>query len=162
MIDRIVIFKGSKKDFEKLLRDEIEECNKIVTFMELIQYYNKKIRQNDFASGDDWIAEKRNIENCIVRADDYASVLEHAVSNFVNIITLNSNVKNLFVHNPPKRVIESLKSEYSDIIEYKYSEYEKIDREKLKKIYHGMNNDIIGQNDCKKEIVHHYINYLLK
>ena len=152
MIDRIVIFKGSKKDFEKLLRDEIEECNKTVTFMELIQYYNKKIRQNDFASEDDWIAEKRNIENCIVRADDYASVLEHAVSNFVNIITLNSNVKNLFVHNPPKRVIESLKSEYSDIIEYKYSEHEKIDREKLKKIYKGMNKDIIGQNYCKKEI----------
>ena len=134
MIDRIVIFIGSKKDFEKLLKNEIGSSTGTVTFMELIQYYNKRIRQNDTASRDDWIAGKRNIKNCIVRADDYASVLEHAISNFVNIITLNSNVENLFVHNPPKRVIESLNSEYADIMEYKYSKYEKINREKLKKI----------------------------
>lgn len=152
MINRIVIFKGSKKDFEKLLNNEIGELTDIVTYMQLIQYYNKQIRQNDSASGDNWIARKRNIKNCIVRADDYASVLEHAISNFVNIITLNSNVENLFVHNPPKRVIESLKSEYSDIIEYKYSKYEKIDRKKLKKIYYNMDNYIIGQKCCKKEI----------
>ena len=135
MIDRIVIFRGSKKDFEKLLNNKIGSSTETVTFMELIQYYNKQIRQNDTASGDDWIARKRNIKNCVVRADDYASVLEHAISNFVNIITLNSNVENLFLHNPPKRVIESLKSAYSDNIEYQYSKYEKITRKKLKKIY---------------------------
>ena len=152
MIDRIVIFKGSKRDFEKLLNDEISSSSETVSFMELIQYYNKQIRQNDSASEDDWIARKRNIKNCIVRADDYASVLEHAISNFVNIITLNSKVENLFVHNPPKRVIESLKAEYADIIEYKYSKYQKINREKLKKIYNNMDNYIIGQKHCKKEI----------
>ena len=152
MIDRIVIFRGSKKDFEKLLKNEIGSSTGTVTFMELIQYYNKQIRQNDTASRDDWIAGKRNIKNCIVRADDYASVLEHAISNFVNIITLNSNVENLFVHNPPKRVIESLNSEYADIMEYKYSKYEKINREKLKKIYNNMDSYIIGQKSCKKEI----------
>lgn len=152
MIDRIVIFKGSKRDFEKLLNLEISERNNIVTFMELIQYYNKQIRQNDSASGDSWIDRKRNIKNCIVRADDYASVLEHAISNFVNIITLNSNVENLFIHNPPRRVIESLKSEYSDIIEYKYSKYESINRNKLKNIYYNLNNEIVGQSECKKEI----------
>lgn len=152
MIDRIVIFRGSKKDFEKLLKNEIGSSTGTVTFMELIQYYNKRIRQNDTASGDDWIAGKRNIKNCIVRADDYASVLEHAISNFVNIITLNSNVENLFVHNPPKRVIESLNSEYAHIMEYKYSKYEKINREKLKKIYNNMDSYIIGQKSCKKEI----------
>ncbi|MBR3254655.1 MAG: ATP-dependent Clp protease ATP-binding subunit [Clostridia bacterium] len=153
MIDRIVIFKGSKKDFEKLLDTQIEADTETVTFMELIQYYNKQIRQNDSASADSWIAGKRNIKNCIVKADDYASVLEHAISNFVNIITLNSNVENLFVHNPPKRVIESLKSEYADIIEYEYSTYKKIDRRKLKKIYLDMENNIIGQKKCKKEII---------
>lgn len=153
MINRIVIFRGSKKDFENLINIEIGEDTEIVSFMELIQYYNKQIRQNDSASSDDWIARRRNIKNCIVKADDYASVLEHAISNFVNIITLNSNVENLFVHNPPKRVIESLKSEYADIIEYKYSTYQKIDRKKLKRIYDNMENFIIGQKYCKKDII---------
>lgn len=162
MIDRIVIFRGSKKDFEKLLNNEIGSSTETVTFMELIQYYNKQIRQNDTASGDDWIARKRNIKNCVVRADDYASVLEHAISNFVNIITLNSNVENLFLHNPPKRVIESLKSAYSDTIEYKYSKYEKITRKKLKKIYYNMDNYIIGQKYCKKEIISSLYKLLIK
>lgn len=162
MIDRIVIFRGSKKDFEKLLNNKIGSSTETVTFMELIQYYNKQIRQNDTASGDDWIARKRNIKNCVVRADDYASVLEHAISNFVNIITLNSNVENLFLHNPPKRVIESLKSAYSDNIEYKYSKYEKITRKKLKKIYYNMDNYIIGQKYCKKEIISSLYKLLIK
>ena len=153
MINRIVIFRGSKKDFEKLINTEIYKDTERVSFMELIQYYNKQITQNDSASGDNWIARRRNIKNCIVKADDYASVLEHAISNFVNIITLNSNVENLFVHNPPKRVIESLKSEYANIIEYKFSKYKKIDRKKLKRIYDNMENFIIGQRHCKKEII---------
>ena len=162
MINRIVIFIGSKKDFEDLTNVEVDEDTEIVSFMELIQYYNKQIRQNDSASSDNWIAKRRNIKNCIVKADDYASVLEHAISNFVNIITLNSNVENLFVHNPPKRVIESLKSEYADIIEYKYSTYQKIDRKKLKKIYDNMENFIIGQKYCKKDIISSLYKILVK
>ncbi|MFR8145394.1 MAG: AAA family ATPase [Clostridia bacterium] len=162
MMNRIVIFIGSKKDFERLINSEVDRDTEIVSFMELIQYYNKQIRQNDTASSDNWIARRRNIKNCIVKADDYASVLEHAISNFVNIITLNSNVENLFVHNPPKRVIESLKSEYEDIIEYKYSKYRKIDRKKLKKIYDTMGNFIIGQNYCKKEIISSLYKMLVK
>ena len=162
MINRIVIFIGSKKDFEDLINVEVDEDTEIVLFMELIQYYNKQIRQNDSASSDNWIARRRNIKNCIVKADDYASVLEHAISNFVNIITLNSNVENLFVHNPPKRVIESLKSEYADIIEYKYSTYQKIDRKKLKKIYDNMENFIIGQKYCKKDIISSLYKILVK
>ena len=161
-MNRIVIFIGSKKDFERLINSEVDRDTEIVSFMELIQYYNKQIRQNDTASSDNWIARRRNIKNCIVKADDYASVLEHAISNFVNIITLNSNVENLFVHNPPKRVIESLKSEYEDIIEYKYSKYRKIDRKKLKRIYDNMENFIIGQKYCKKEIISSLYKMLVK
>ena len=66
MINRIIIFKGSKKDFEKLVISQINKNENIVTFMELIQYYNKQIRQNDSASSDSWIAQKRNIKNCIM------------------------------------------------------------------------------------------------
>lgn len=152
MINRIVIFRGSKKDFERLLNREVNN-EENVSFMELIQYYNKQIRQNDSAGIDTWLASKIKIKNCIVRADDYASVLEHAISNFVNIITLNSDVENLFVHNPPRRVIESLKSEYKNNIEYRYSSYKRMNRDCLKRIYNSIESNIIGQKICKKEIV---------
>lgn len=153
MIDRIIIFTGSKRDFQKLLGKEIEEGQEIVPFLEMIQLYNARLRPTEAAYGDNQNAGKKTVEICIVRAEDYTSVLEHALSNFVNIVTLNSNVGTLFVHNPPKRVLMSLVSEYEDIIEYKNSRYQKIDRNKLKKLNGLINRDIVGQEICKKQII---------
>jgi len=152
MVNRIIVFIGSKLDFDKMLSKEIDE-NNYVPFMEMIQYYNAKLRPTDSAFGDEHREEKNIIENCVVRAEDYASVLEHAITNFVNIVTLNHNVNNLFIHNPPKRVIMSLKSIYDDIIEYQYSEYQNIDREKLKYVYKLLCENIIGQTNSKKQII---------
>jgi len=152
MVNRIIIFIGSKRDFDKMLSKEIDEDN-FVPFMEMIQYYNAKLRPTDSAYGDEQRIEKNIIENCVVRAEDYASVLEHAITNFVNIVTLNHNVENLFIHNPPKRVIMSLRSIYDNIIEYQYSMYQHIDRQKLKYVYKLLCQNIIGQNNPKKQII---------
>lgn len=41
MIDNVIVFTGSKKDFNKLLEERIDrENDEVVTFMELIQHYN--------------------------------------------------------------------------------------------------------------------------
>lgn len=153
MINKIVIFIGSKKDYNKFLKKEISNDEETVSFMELIQHYNAKLRPADSAYGDNQNLRKRNIGNCIVKADDYASVLEHVMSNFVNLVTLNNNIDTLFVQNPPKRVLNSLKSEYEDIITYKYSKYPNIDRKKLKTIWQNLNKDVIGQIGGKKKVV---------
>ena len=40
MIDKVVVFTGSKKDFEIFLEKQIPEDSETIPFMELIQHYN--------------------------------------------------------------------------------------------------------------------------
>ncbi|MFQ9526875.1 MAG: hypothetical protein ACLRZ4_12525 [Eubacterium ramulus] len=134
MTDRIVIFYGSKKDFEELAARETDENQVTIPSMELIQHYNARLRPNE--SGVRGSALSRNIvvDNCVVRADDYGSVLEHVLSNFVNIVMLNHDIGTLFVHNPPRKIRDSLRSAYGDEIEYFSTEYPDLTSEKLKEV----------------------------
>ena len=47
MTDRIIIFYGSKKDFENMLDNEICDDELTIPFMELIQHYNARLRPNE-------------------------------------------------------------------------------------------------------------------
>lgn len=152
MVKRIIIFKGSKKDFEELL-SEIIGNGSYTPFMELIQKYNARLRPNESGVREQELGRKIPVEACVVKADDYASVLPHVLSNFSTIITLNCDIECLLVHNPPRRVEESLKAYDESIIEYKFSEYQEISKKKLKEIYKQLNKDILGQVDCKKSII---------
>ncbi len=153
MTNRIIIFYGSKKDFEVLVASEIREGENTIPFMELIQHYNARLRPNESGVREAALSKNIEVDNCIVRADDYGSVLEHVLSNFVTIVTLNHEVGTLFVHNPPRKVKESLETVYSEEIEYRYSDYGKLSRDKLKDIYRNLNSEILGQSKCKKQII---------
>ena len=153
MTDHIIIFHGSKKNFEAMLKVEVQEEQVTIPFMELIQHYNARLRPNE--SGVREAALNRNIEvdNCIVRADDYASVLEHVLSNFVNIVTLNHDIGTLYIHNPPRRVKDALHAFSGDEIEYRGSEYQNITRQLLGEVFLNLQTDILGQDNCKKQII---------
>ena len=152
MINNIVIFYGSRRDFEKVIKERIREDENTIPFMDLIQHYNARLRPNESGVGEDALSGKIEVDNCIVRTEDYGSVLEHVLANFVGIITLNHDVGTLYVQNPPKRVRTSLEA-YSDNIEYCSSEYMKIQRQDLKTVYNNLQTDILGQEKCKKQIM---------
>ncbi len=153
MIDKIIIFNGSKKDFEEMISHEIPSDETATPFMELIQHYNARLRPNESGVKESVLRSNIQVDNCIVKADNYASVLDHVLSNFVNIVTLNHDIGTLFVHNPPKKVKNSLQSVYGDEIEYHGTKYPVLSREKLKKIYNNINENILGQDMCKKHII---------
>lgn len=153
MTDRIVIFYGSKKDFEGLIARETNEDQVTIPFMELIQHYNARLRPNESGVRESALSHNIDVDNCVVRADDYGSVLEHVLSNFVNVVTLNHDIGTLFVHNPPRRVRDSLRSTYGDEIEYLGTQYPNLSREKLKEVYSNLEADILGQYNCKKQII---------
>lgn len=153
MTDHIVIFSGSRKDYERFLNDRIQEAEVTIPFMELIQHYNARLRPNESGVRESALYTNIKVDNCVVRADDYGSVLEHVLSNFVNVVTLNHDIGTLYLHNPPRRVRESLQSAYRDEIEYVYSEYPEITRDTLKAIYDNLQSDILGQDDCKKQLI---------
>lgn len=153
MTDRIVIFYGSKKDFEELVATETSKEQVTIPFMELIQHYNARLRPNESGVRESALSRNIDVDNCVVRADDYGSVLEHVLSNFVNVVTLNHDIGTLFVHNPPRKVRDSLRSAYGDDIEYLGTQYPDLSREKLKEVYSNIEKDILGQSNCKKQII---------
>lgn len=157
MIDKIVIFIGSKKDYEKLLKQRIEDDADTLPFMDLIQQYNARLRPTESGIKERALREKIEVENCIVEADDYGSVLDHVLANFVNIVCMNHDIECLYVQNPPKRVLRSLQvyeaTYIETTIEYVCSKYKKLSKEQLKKIYKSLNAEILGQYECKKQII---------
>ncbi len=153
MTDRIIVFYGSKKDFEKLVKKETSEEQVTIPFMELIQHYNARLRPNESGVKESVLSRNIDVDNCVVRADDYGSVLEHVLSNFVNVVTLNHDIGTLFIHNPPRKVSDSLHSVYGDEIEYFETKYPILSREKLKEVYSNIEVDIFGQSNCKKQII---------
>lgn len=125
---------------KKFLDENIGD-NTISNFYELI----KRMDEKD--------SNRYNLDSLIVNTDDYSSVNYHVLLNFAAIVTSKFNIKNLYLHNPPKRVEDSLKFYYKDNIDYKIHEYQSISRENLIKIYSNLNSDIKGQSDCKKQII---------
>lgn len=74
-MDRICIFWGSKKDFNKFLDENITEYDLRSNFMEIIQDYNSRIRPNAALNDEDRKC-RFDVENLIVKSSDYASVLD--------------------------------------------------------------------------------------
>lgn len=153
MINSIVIFRGARKDFDNYLEDHIKSTDNTIPFMDLIQHYNARIRPTEAAVKETDLAQKITVDNCIVRTDDYGSVLEHVLPNFVNILSLNHRIKHLYVQNPPKRVQYALESAFPNDIEYCGSVYQEINREVLKRIYYDLSQNILGQDTCKKQLI---------
>ena len=152
-MEKIILFKGSKRDFEDILeQDKIQE--EYTPFMELIRQYNEKIRANDvYATNDLGGFEKNILANVVIYADDYASVTDHVITNFNNIVLLGHDIKNLYIHNPPKRVEYSLKVEFSNIIENVCSTYTEIDKYQITDFYENLcSSRVIGQKKAKKDM----------
>lgn len=148
MNKNIYVFTGSKKDFEQFMSERIAADEDVTYFMELIKDYNANLRQQHA-----YMHGVIDVENLIVAADDYASVFEHVIQNFINIVTTNHDVSNTYLHNPPKRVLEAINVSYRDNVQYFGTEYTNIDIIKLREIAKEINTKIIGQGLAKRNII---------
>ena len=150
-MNKIVFFEGSKRDFNSYIENhEIEEYT---PFMELIRQYNEKIRANDTFAVNEIGEDNRDfIENVVIYSDDFASVTDHVITNFPNIVILGHDIENLYIQNPPKRVKYSLEVEFDNIIKYRQSNYYEAGTEDVIQFYKELKNSkVIGQEEAKKK-----------
>lgn len=153
MLEKIVLFTGSDKDFEQLLDERIAPDERTIEFLETIRLYNARIRASDaLAPGFD-PSKLEEVDNCIVRSNDFGSILSHVVSNFSSIVTQAHDIRTLYVQNPPLRSIASLESQYPQTIEREYTQYRSVSKNDLPEIYASLEEGVLGQEACKKEIV---------
>ncbi len=155
MITKIIVFYGSKKNFNKLVKKETK--GDFLPFMDLIQQYNARLRPNESGVKAEILRQRIEVENCVVEADDYGSVLGHVLPNFVNIVCMSHDIENLYVQNPPKRVMQSLEN-YNDTydfcsLEIKKSKYKNVHKKELKSIFETLNAKILGQEECIRKLI---------
>ena len=86
------MFKGSKRDFQKLLGEEYVEDD-YTPFMELIRQYNAAIRANDVATTNDLAQfDQKEIENVVIYAESIklTSSVNPSFFNFFLILSFIS------------------------------------------------------------------------
>ena len=86
------------------------------------------------------------VKDFVIYSNEYSGVREHVVLNFANFLA-QMNIDEMYLQNPPLRIIDQINHIFKDIVEFEYEQYPNVDGNTLKKIYADYPKEIIGQND---------------
>lgn len=154
MANSVVIFHGPNKAFEELLDERIDKSEETVSYLDSIRIYNSRIRASELASKDPKPVLPESVDNCVVRATDFGSVLSHVISSFGSILEETFDIGTLYVQNPPRRAQSSIEAFHDPSqIETIDFVYPKIDKPTLSRIFDQVKQDIYGQEECKKALI---------
>ncbi|MBC3901673.1 AAA domain-containing protein [Acetobacterium malicum] len=157
-MDKIVFFWGSDQGFRECLESYQVDLDLAMQFPEIISQYNETIR----ASNQGFINEesryftdlKNDVEDVIIKQSDFSSVLEHVLLNFTQIISLAHNIENIYIQNPPRRVIKSLKSAFNEELFLEVnSEYKQFHINELKQLQKHLDKTVFGQKNTKFSVL---------
>ena len=98
--------------------------------------------------------KKPRISNLVIYANEYNSVNEHVITNFVDFMA-QINVTNMYIQNPPALLRDQVERIYAerDIIKVDEQKYNIISEDIVKRIYLGFDNRIIGQESVKMKLL---------
>ncbi len=155
MAKRAIIYFGPRKAFDDLLRASINStCETTVSYLEAIRVYNARVKASDLATRDLRLDAPDEVDNCIVYAEDFGSVLSHVIANFNTILEETYEIGTLYIQNPPKRAFDSVYAAYSDgNVEVRYYEYPSIDKKALPGIYKSLKTGVLGQQTSKVALI---------
>lgn len=148
---KVVFFKGNSSDFLKYLEKEKVESNRY--FLDIIKD-DDSIKIN-VSNNTQPTNQSVDINNLIIMSSDFASVNNHVLSNFYNLIIKRHNVRNIYIQNPPLQVEKSIKYHVKlENIKYQYSNYKKLSVEEVIAGYQKLRNShtFVGQSVAKKKI----------
>lgn len=90
----------------------------------------------------------------VIYANEYNSVNEHVITNFVDFVA-QINVTNMYIQNPPALLRDQVERIYGekDIIKVDEQKYNIISEDIVKRIYLEFDNRIIGQESVKMKLL---------
>lgn len=153
MKTKVYVFFGPDKAFEGLVAERTNEDDYTVNYLDAIRMYNTKVRATQLIDRDAIEALPEKVNNCVVRATDFGSVLSHVVSSFANILESTFEMDRLFVQNPPSRALKSLESACEEDLKIIRFQYPELRRENLPGIYKSLKENVLGQQKSKKALV---------
>ena len=139
--------------------ERITELDNYVSFNEALIKWTQGIRLEDIAE------PLLNKDICIFKMDSYSlstSLVFENIDLLIKIFT-EAEIKDVYIHNPPKRFFKSLKQQVpSEILKVEQSSFEKISEEQLKSVSKDLNEKIIGQEKAKKSILRKLVAQLVR
>lgn len=98
--------------------------------------------------------KKPRVANLVIYANEYNSVNEHVITNFIDFIA-QINVTNMYIQNPPALLLDQVERVYGDSCEIKpkNQKYNAISEDIIKSIYAGFDDRIIGQESVKMKLL---------
>lgn len=146
---RVHIHFGSDAKFNELVR----KVNCPNTIGDVLEHINKtKIALEGIESKDELPMQ---IDDLIIRTDDYGGIKEWAILGFSNNILEHSRVQidTLWLNNPPRKFYEDIKKAYPKLIKEYKNKYQDLTLDILKKISENYNDKIIGQPNIVRQLL---------
>lgn len=154
-IEEINICYGSKEFFEKeIVGVQGKNFGAIIGLYDSIHKSQNLIitKKDEKCEAEDYERPIIKEESVIMYSDEYVSVAEHVIQNFLCFLE-GFEIKKLYINNPPKILVEQLKRKFNNkILKEKYEEFEKIKLEKIIEFSNQYNYRIKGQNSARQAI----------
>ena len=98
--------------------------------------------------------KKPMVRNLVILANEYNSVNEHVITNFIDFMAQLS-ISNMYIQNPPALLRDQVERVYGDkgIIKTEHQKYNVISEDIIRQIYTGFDRRIIGQKAVKKKLL---------
>jgi ATP-dependent Clp protease ATP-binding subunit ClpA len=148
---KVTVYYGPLSWFEKQLGSQPRE-----SLLEIVYAHDEAVRQlkvvipgREDAEPDDQQPERP--KRVVAESSDYASLHEHAITNFSGLIR-SINPKHLYLHNPPAHVQAQLERAYSSTTVKRY-EYPAVTRETLIQFRDGFADHLVGQPGVKETLL---------
>lgn len=151
MNSSIHVFWGSDRDFETFIASNIDDAENTISYLDLIADYNAKIRAtSDYATSSLSHIHER-VDNVVVRAADFGSVVAHVILNFADIALRACDFRSMYIQNPPRQALDKIEAAF-DNVDYSGTDYLKLTKDVVLTVHDRLDAEILGQEQCKYEI----------
>ena len=151
---KIEIFVGSDSAFEKIVPKSARNLSEMAVKLD---DGNKKIDMFVNIPGQPEPKPKKKkklrVQDFVIHADEYCSVQEHVIINFINFI-FQMSITNMYIQNPPKNIREQIYRTFNkSIIHETQQPYLEVSKEMIQTFNRQYSERVIGQEKSKKKLL---------
>lgn len=151
---KIEIFVGSDSAFEKIVPKSARNLSEMAAKLD---DGNKKMDVFVNIPGQPEPKSKKKkkprVQDFIIHADEYCSVQEHVIINFINFI-FQMSITNMYIQNPPKNIREQIYRTFDkSIIHETQQPYLEVSKEMIQTFNSQYSERVIGQERAKKKLL---------
>ena len=151
---KIEIFVGSDSAFEKIVPKSARNLSEMAAKLD---DGNKKMDVFVNIPGQPEPKPKKKkkprVQDFVIHADEYCSVQEHVIINFINFI-FQMSITNMYIQNPPKNIREQIYRTFDkSIIHEKQQPYLEVSKEMIQTFNSQYSERVIGQERAKKKLL---------